>query len=88
MQTFDERLAALAEQFPTLHGANGLKPFRADMLLEYANKNGGSGMRHAAAFIANIYNHKNGFNLGAAVSTWDAEHRAAFAAWAVDPFWR
>lgn len=82
---FAERLADLAETFPTLKNADGLRPFDADRLRRWGATQG-SGAGHAVAFVAHVYNYANPFELARAMGVWDAEHRAAFAAWAADPF--
>jgi hypothetical protein len=95
-----ERMAALAITFPTLVGAPGTQPFDAETLDAWAAgkvtgrgiKMPGSGAKAAAQFILSVWNHQaeraaGPFSAVHALGLWDAEHRAAFLAWASNPWW-
>lgn len=64
---------------------------------------GGGGQRDAALFVLSVWNYMDDwteagltrdsgptggrFDVHRALSNWDPSHRAAFAAWACDPWW-
>jgi hypothetical protein len=82
----------LALTFPTLRNADGVCPFNADRLDAWTRSGAATNAsRQAAAFVLNVYNHDHKwkcgpFNLGLAFGVWDQHHRAAFQAWAMNPF--
>lgn len=86
-------IISLALTFPTLRDAPGVNPWDPDRLAAWAKSAASSGGRHAAAFVLGIYARALPSALGVpfdfhrAVETWDAEHLAAFQAWAADPWW-
>lgn len=50
------------------------------------------GLLHAARFVLSVWNPTiiwriGRFDVVTAMSVWDSPHRAAFAAWAKDPWW-
>lgn len=52
----------------------------------------GSGARHAARFVLAVWSNRSSWGLGRfdvmeALGCWDNAHRAAFMAWAKDPWW-
>lgn len=85
-------LSALAESFPTLVRAPGVRPFDAEVLDLWASGPApSSGAFHAAAFVLNIFNCRapwavGRFDVVAAMNVWDAAHRNAFLNWAKAPW--
>lgn len=97
MRTASQALYDLGITFPTL--VEELERVGRDgetvqALVDYARSpRAGSGGLAAARFLLAIYNPVFGrrdpalaFDLGEAIGAWDAHHRAAFAAWAQDPY--
>ncbi len=86
-------MAALARSFPTLLTAPGLSPWRPDELDRWAcGPVPGSGALHAARFVLAVWNFHAEWDCGRfdavrALGAWDADHRAAFVAWAARPWW-
>lgn len=88
----EERMAALAEAFPALEGAPGVRPWDAVELDRWAAgpvPSGGAVL--AAQFVLQVYNWTacwscGPFCLGRAIAVWDEGQRAAFAAYARDPW--
>lgn len=92
--TSAERITALARSFPTLaHQAEGLDPWHADRFERWAcGPVPSSGARFAAQFILSVWRPHAEWRCGPflivpAMGTWDADHRAAFAAWAAADPW-
>jgi len=86
----DERMAALAESFPCLACVPGVRPWDP-AALDAAASNLSSGGAHAARFVLEVHNcyqrwRAGPFRLVDALGAWDAEHRAAWKAWAADPW--
>ena len=83
------RLADLAETFPSLRGAPGVRPFQTSTLHEWAQDERRSGKeRHAALFILSVSNpYLNDFKLPFALRAWDAQHVTAFVRWVEDRGW-
>ncbi|MBX3468651.1 MAG: hypothetical protein KF878_17390 [Planctomycetes bacterium] len=85
-------LSLLAESFPTLRRAPGVRPFDSEALDAWASGPApSSGAFHAAAFVLNVFNCRapwavGRFDVVAAMSAWDAAHRQAFLAWARAPW--
>ena len=88
----DERMTALAEGFPTLCGAPGVRPWSASKLCDWAcSPEPGSGALAAAQFVLSVWDAERDwrcglFRLTQAVGAWDNKHRAAFRAWAASPW--
>ena len=94
-------IVLLARAFHALEHAAGLDPWNPDALYHWAAENlHTDAERHCARFILGVWNQdgfeeldaENGGQLGRfdalrAVSAWDHAHRAAFAVWALDPWW-
>jgi hypothetical protein len=83
-------MTALAESFPTLVGVEGVRPW-SPAKLDRAAGTLSSGGLHAARFVLQVWNVHTSwpagrFNVVDAYGTWDPAHRAAFAAWAREPF--
>jgi hypothetical protein len=93
------QIARLAWSFPVLSphlrelaigtDGTGWSARRFDSHLARATLSG-SGSWAAAAFVLNVWNDSlewkcGPFNLGNAMRRWDNGHRAAFAAWAMNP---
>lgn len=87
-----DELSLLAESFPTLRRAPGVRPFDAETLDAWASGPApSSGAFHAAAFVLNIFNCRapwavGRFDVVAAMNVWDAAHRNAFLNWARAPW--
>lgn len=80
----DERMSRLAESFPTLEGQPGVRPWDPTRFADQEDQ--GSGHRAAVQFVLHVWNTANPFDIEAFAS-WDSAHRAAFVAWAKDPWW-
>jgi hypothetical protein len=88
--TKEQRIAQLAETFPTLRGAPGLYPWKPRELEDACGRLSSGGV-HAARFVLACWNSYHPWRCGPflvleAFGTWDDEHRAAFVAWAQDPW--
>jgi hypothetical protein len=83
----------LALSFHGLRAADGVRPFDAETLDAWAcGPAPGSGALNAARFVLSVWNSRAKWRCGRfdvvdALSCWDAEHRAAFLAWAQEPCW-
>ncbi len=83
----------LARSFPSLCAADGLAPWDPEALDRWAcGPVPCSGALHAARFVLAVWNvhaewECGGFDLVRAVGAWDTAHRAAFLAWASQPWW-
>jgi len=91
--TTRERMTALALSFPELARClrDFVQPFEA-MKLDKAIGGQGHGCICAAKFVLSVWNPttrwKSGrFDIHDALGVWDDAHRAAFVAWAKDPWW-
>jgi hypothetical protein len=91
MRDTERRMLSLTASFPTLRGV--LDVWDPDYLDRWAcGPEPGSGAFHACRFVLSVWNPgadwKAGrFDLHPALWVWDAEHRAAFVAWARTPWW-
>jgi hypothetical protein len=101
--TLREQMVLLARSFPTLQECPSLEDGKGDRALapgiypEGLDKWAcgpapGHGARCAAQFILAVFNTSRKwkcgrFDLMEAMGCWDAEHRAAFVAWAKEPWW-
>lgn len=86
----EERMSALAESFPALRNAPGVRPWRALDLEEWTAVCS-SGELHAARFVLQVWNVHHEWSCGPfqvvkAMCTWDDGNRAAFQAWAEGPW--
>lgn len=99
--TLSEKLQLPASMNGSLGIMHGLG-FNVDFLIDWHNGPAAtSGSRHAAAFVLSVWSgltqwrdtqlRESGsgwkFDLHEALQAWDDAHRAAFAAWAKDPWW-
>lgn len=92
-ESFAEYLSRLAESFPSLRGAPGVRPFDAMALKSWAGAlRFASSARYAASFVLEVHRGRVGrphpldpFDVASAFLRWDDDHRAAFAAWAAAP---
>lgn len=89
-----EACAALARTFPSLEGAPGLQEGVYPDLLALdawaATLDRWDGQREAVQFVLHLFDGSREwacgrFHLRGAVTCWDDEHKAAFAAWARHP---
>lgn len=86
-----KRIAALARSFPSLRYAPGLEPFKPAKLDAWAASDERENeAKHAAQFVLAIAKPRGWkvgrFNVLLAMRRWDDAHRAAFIAWAKNPF--
>jgi hypothetical protein len=87
------RMSALAESFHSLAGRPGVRPWDPDKLDRAAAKGGWTGAEvDAARFVLDVWNSHASwavgrFNFFQAYGRWDEQNRAAFLAWARDPWW-
>jgi len=87
--TTADRMTALAESFPSLHGKRGIRPWEPEVFMNWLEKSPEvtSGSGAAGKFICHVWNHYfNGFDLSE-LHHMDNEHLAAWQAWAADPWW-
>jgi hypothetical protein len=87
-----ERMAELAESFHALRGRPGVRPWSPLALAREAYVSGAlSGPTQlAAGFVLKVWNRDFAcpeFDVLDALQRWDRHHRAAFLAWAADPWW-
>lgn len=89
----EHRIRKLALSFPTLRDAyGGVLPWKAADLDRFACEPVSDGARHAARFVLAVWDNAGGWGCGRfdvieAMAVWDPDHRAAFLAWASDPWW-
>lgn len=86
--TAEERATILAESFHVLVGVPGVRPFDSVRLKRWTRTGAATNAsREAAKFVLNVYNSANPpCNLAYAIAIWDGDMRAAFQAWAANPF--
>jgi hypothetical protein len=89
-----QRWLALARTFPSLQDCPDVTEMQLDLIAQRAGTNEreglyGAGKGHAARFMLSLFRRSAfpAFDAAAAVSRWDAPHRAAFVEWAKDPWW-
>jgi hypothetical protein len=89
-----EKWIALAETFPSLRECPEVRTGELATISARAGTNEmegmyGAGKGHAARFVLSLFRGASfpAFDVIAAMSRWDGEHRAAFVAWASDPWW-
>jgi hypothetical protein len=86
--TTEQKMSALAKSFPTLEDAPGVEPWDPAGLNRWASGPApSSGARHAARFVLSVWNWNNRFDVHSAIRVWDDRHVAAFAAWALKPWY-
>lgn len=87
------RLQKLAHSFPSLRDAPGISAWDPEALDDWAiGPVPGSGAFRSAQFILSVWNSQADWKCGTfcavrALQTWDSDHRAAFQAWVVEPWW-
>ena len=84
-------LSALAESFPSLRGAPGVRPFQAEALSRWLGDSEDASTRAAVAFVLAVYDAPSWrarlpFDVVEALQRWDAAHSTAFMAWAERPW--
>jgi len=82
----------LAHSFPCLRRAVGIRPWDANLLADWAGGPVSHGERVTAQFVLAVWCPDEAwpcgrFDLMEALAVWDLPHRAAFLAWATDPWW-
>lgn len=93
-----EKFSALAATFPSLVHCPDMKEFAtnpavwttAETILSRIRTNMyGAGKGHAATFMMALFRRPEWptFDASEAMMKWDPAHRAAFVAWASDPWW-
>lgn len=84
------RLSELCATFPALRGMEGTAPWDADRLATRWHTASG-GERAAICFVLNVWNHHARWHCGPFTmndfSRLDEDNRAAFVAWAREPWW-
>jgi hypothetical protein len=90
--TMRERMTALALAFPELErrARAAVEPFDAKLLKRWTRSGApGHGGMCAALFVLSVWNpyENKKFDLHEALGVWDNEHRRAFVAWCMDPWW-
>ena len=87
------QIRQLARTFPSLgKNAPGIDPWIPHELNRWAVGPASSGERHAARFVLAVWDNAadwecGRFDIVEALTVWDEPHRAAFLAWAGDPWW-
>jgi hypothetical protein len=87
-----EAIESLAETFPSLRGAPGVSPWDALALNLWACRGASHGEKVTAQFILTVWNQHEAWECGRfdvmeALQVFDLNHRAAFLAWAQEPWW-
>jgi hypothetical protein len=87
-----EKWQRLALLFPTVRDAFGSHYFKPKDLDRWASSSAREGGLHAAKFLLSQWNSLVLWECGRfcvvdAMAIWNAEHRAAFLAWAHEPWW-
>ena len=93
----DPKMSKIAERFPTLKGAPGVRPFSPSELDEWAHSlDGGNDesarmAAHAARFMVTLYKPGSSWRVGRfdlvqAYIDWDSAHWTAFTTWASKPY--
>lgn len=82
----DDKFKALIYSFPSL--ARRAPKTLEDLKMIAWDPHGASGAISAACFALSVWNpYSYQFVLADAWGRWDVEHRAAWKAWAADPWW-
>lgn len=87
-----EALSELAEAFPALASASGLRPFDAASLDRWASDSARSAPeRDCAAFVLHVFDRRADwgvpFDVMEVMQRWDESARSAFVEWAHQPWW-
>lgn len=87
-----EKWQRLAVLFPAVRAAFGTRSFKPKDLDRWATLTAGDGGLHAARFLLSLWNSLAFWQCGRfcvveAMAIWDEQHRAAFLAWAQEPWW-
>jgi len=88
-----DKMSNLAETFPALQAAPGIRPWDATILDEWgASGDPGHGSVCAVRFVLSVWNPKltyesGRFDLHEALGVWDEENTQAFRNWINDPWW-
>lgn len=88
----DARMTTLARLFPSLAGADGVAPWDAHRLLQWAlTPERSVPARHAVRFLLHVLdparaNPLGPFNFADAFRAWDPVHQQAVVAWCQTPF--
>jgi hypothetical protein len=88
-----DRIADLAETFPSLQDADGVRPWDADAFDRWAAEAALAPDTLATArFILDVWDPRcpwlaGKFDLMTALLIWDEEHHDVFLYWAQDPWW-
>ncbi len=83
-------MSEIAQTFPSLRQADGVSPWNAWQLHDWAKQTARDPMaRHAVEFLLMLWHPArfSGFSLFHALPEWDEEHRRAFSTWAGRPYW-
>ena len=95
-ETPKERMRRFLRSFPALKHAPGVEPFDPLKLDAWAAGPCSHGERCTAQFVLNVWTHSSvtdemwscgPFDVLEALAVWDEPQRAAFLAWARDPWW-
>jgi hypothetical protein len=84
-------MTEIAERFRALRDAPGVRPFDPERLDAWAVGAASETSADCARFVLHVWNLNAEWSCGSfdavrALGRWDAEHRAAFLAWAADPY--
>jgi len=91
-----QKMSAFALTFPSLRRADGVNPWDADRLDEWAAGPISHGERCAAQFVLAVWSGtpasecpwKSGpFDMMEAIRIWDEDHYRAYVSWVRDPWW-
>lgn len=86
----DIRIMRLAKSFPSLREAPGVQPWQPQVVARWTHGPIPSlGGIFAARFLLSWWGYVaiEPFDLHAALSVWDDEHRQAFQNWVMAPWW-
>jgi hypothetical protein len=89
----EAKMTAFAQTFPSMEKASGVKLWDAHTLDRWANSFTGShGELVTARFLLAVWDPEHTWSCGRfelmeALRVWDERHRAAFLAWASNPWW-
>lgn len=86
-------MTLLASSFPSLKGKPGVEPWGPHLLDKWAcGPEPRLGARCAARFVLSVWDPVHEWRCGTfclemSLVAWDAEHRAVFAEWILNPWW-
>ena len=89
----ETRIRLLAQNFPSLWNAHGIRPWNALTFNLWAAEGGLShGELCTARFLLSVWDTDGNWSAGKfcimeALRVWDQTHRTAFLEWAADPWW-